>query len=122
MTDPKPPRDPNQLAKSIIDGVTGQQPSPVQGVTGKNSAEVPNMTQRTVLQCLNLNDWKIVAHLPIPLGEMMLSRMYDCGWIEIRGGEKQHTAIRLTPAGLKAMQSVKPKRRLVEIGCKAKGK
>jgi len=31
MTDqhPKPPRDPNQLAKSIIDSVTGQQPSPV---------------------------------------------------------------------------------------------
>jgi hypothetical protein len=31
MTDqhPKPPSDPNQLAKSIIDSVTGQQPSPV---------------------------------------------------------------------------------------------
>jgi hypothetical protein len=29
MTDPKPPRDPNQLAKSIIDTVTGRQPSPV---------------------------------------------------------------------------------------------
>jgi hypothetical protein len=28
MTDPKRP-DPNQLAKSIIDSVTGQQPSPV---------------------------------------------------------------------------------------------
>ena len=108
MTAPKPPPDPNQLAKSIIDNVTGQQPSPVQGVTGKNSAEVPNMTQRTVLQCLSLDDWKIVAHLPIPLGEMMLSRMYDCGWIEIRGDEKQHTAIRLTPAGLKSMRSVKP--------------
>jgi hypothetical protein len=30
MTDhPKRPRDPNQLAKSIIDIATGQQPSPV---------------------------------------------------------------------------------------------
>ena len=30
MTDKHPhPRDPNQLAKSIIDSVTGQQPSPV---------------------------------------------------------------------------------------------
>ena len=29
MTDPKAPRNPNELAKSIIDGVTGQQPSPV---------------------------------------------------------------------------------------------
>ena len=100
--------DPNRLAKSIIDSVTGQQPSPVQEVTGKTSAEVPNMTQRTVLQCLSLDDWKIVAHLPIPLGEMMLSRIYDCGWIEIRGGETQHKAIRLTRAGLKSMRSVKP--------------
>jgi len=86
-------------------------------VTGKTSAEVPNMTQRTILQCLNLDDWKIVAPLPIPVGEMMLIRMCDYGWVETRG-EKQHTAIRLTPAGLKAMQSVKPKRRLVEIGLK----
>ena len=110
MTDqhPKRPSDPNQLAKSVIDRMTGKQPSPVQEVTGKNSTEVPNMTQRTVLQCLSLDDWKIVAHLPIPLGEMMLSRMYDCGWIEIRGGEKHITAIRLTPAGLKSMRLVKP--------------
>ena len=76
-------------------------------MTGKNSAEVPNMTQRTVLQCLNLDDWKIAAHLPVPVGEMMLSRMCECGWIETRG-EKQHMAIKLTPAGLKSMQLVKP--------------
>jgi hypothetical protein len=100
MTDqhPKPPRDPNQLAKSIIDSVTGQQPSPV------NSAEVPNMAQRTVMQCLNLDDWKVVAHLPVPVGELMLSRILDYGWIESRG-EKQRKAIRLTPAGLKALRS-----------------
>jgi hypothetical protein len=29
MSHPKRPRDPNQLAKSIIDIATGQQPSPV---------------------------------------------------------------------------------------------
>jgi hypothetical protein len=29
MTDPKTSRNPNELAKSIIDSVTGQQPSPV---------------------------------------------------------------------------------------------
>jgi hypothetical protein len=106
MTDNTHPHDTNQLAKSIIDSVTGQQPSPVQGMTG-NSAEVPNMTQRTVLQCLNLDDWKIVARLPVSVGERVLRRMCDYGWVETRG-EKQHTAIRLTPAGLKAMQSVKP--------------
>jgi hypothetical protein len=85
----------------------GAQPSPVQGLTGKNSAEVPNMTQRTVLQCLNLDDWKIAAHLPVSVGEMMLRRLCEYGWIETRG-EKQHMAIKLTPVGLKAMQSVKP--------------
>jgi DNA-binding PadR family transcriptional regulator len=40
----------------------------------------------------------------IPAGELMLSRLLHHGWIESRG-EKQHTAIRLTPAGLKAMRS-----------------
>ena len=105
MTDKhKRPQDPNQLAKSIIDSVTGQQPSPVQGVTGKNSAEVPNMSQRTVMQCLSLDDWKVVAHLPVPVGELMLIRILDYGWVESRG-EKQRKAVRLTPAGLKALRS-----------------
>lgn len=71
----------------------------------KNSAEVPNMSQRAVMQYLSLDDWKIVAHLPIPAGEMMLNRIRDHGWIESRR-EKQHTALRLTPAGLEAMRSV----------------
>ena len=75
-----------------------------QEVTGKHSAEFPNMAQRTVMQYLNLDDWKIVARLPIPASELMLSRIRSYGWIEIRG-EKQHTAIKLTPAGLKAMRS-----------------
>ena len=105
ISHPKRPRgDPNQLAKSIIDRVTGQQPSPVQGVTGKNSAEVPNMSQRTVMQCLSLDDWKVIAHLPVPVGELMVNRLLDYGWIESRS-EKQGKAIRLTPAGLKALRS-----------------
>jgi hypothetical protein len=74
-------------------------------VIAKNSAEVPNMSQRAVMQCLGLDDWKIVAHLPIPAGQMMLNRIRDHGWIESRR-EKQHTALRLTPAGLQAMRSV----------------
>jgi hypothetical protein len=74
------------------------------------------MTQRTVLQCLNLGDWKIVAHLHIPVGEMML--MCGFGWVETRG-EKQHMAIRLIPAGLKVMSEAI--RRPVKIGLKAKG-
>jgi hypothetical protein len=34
----------------------------------------------------------------------MLSRIRNYGWIEIRG-EKHHTAIKLTPAGLQATRS-----------------
>ena len=71
-------------------------------MTGKQSAEFPNMAQRAVMQYLSLDDWKVAARLPIPAGELMLSRIRN--WIEIRG-EKHHTAIKLTPAGLQAMRS-----------------
>jgi hypothetical protein len=73
-------------------------------MTGKNADKVLNMSQRTVLQYLSLTDWKLVNRLPIPAGELILSRLAHHGWIEIRG-EKQHTEVRLTPAGLKAMRS-----------------
>ena len=56
------------------------------------------------MQYLSLDDWKIAARLPIPAGELMLSCIGNYGWIEIRR-EKQHTAIKLTLAGLKAMRS-----------------
>jgi hypothetical protein len=88
----------------ILSKDTGEKQKGENELTGKNLAEVPNMAQRTLLQYLSMDDWKIVAHLPIPAGELMLSRLLHYGWIESRG-EKQHTAIRLTPAGLKAMRS-----------------
>ena len=74
-------------------------------MTGKNSVEVPHMRQRTILQHLSLVDWKLVNRLPVSAGEMTLSRLLHHGWIECRG-EKQHTAVKLTPAGLKAMRSL----------------
>ena len=73
-------------------------------MTGKDSAEVPNMRQRTVLQHLSLADWRMIDRLPVSAGEMTLSRLLQHGWIECRG-EKRHAAVRLTPAGLKAMRS-----------------
>ena len=81
-------------------------PKPDEGeeMTGENSAEVPNMRQRTVLQHLSLTDWKKVDRLPVKASELTLSRLLQHGWIESRG-EKQHTAVGLTPAGLKAMRS-----------------
>jgi len=73
-------------------------------MTGKQSAEFPSMAQRAVMQYLSLDDWKIAARLPIPAGELLLNRIRSYGWVEIQG-EKHHTAIRLTPAGLQAMRS-----------------
>jgi hypothetical protein len=73
-------------------------------VTDKDSAEVPNMPQRTVMQCLSLDDWKVVALLPVPVSELMVSRLLEYGWIESRS-EEQGKAIRLTPDGLKALRS-----------------
>ena len=74
-------------------------------MTDKNSGEIPNMPQRAVLQYLSLDNWKIVAHLPVPVGELMLKRIHGYGWIEYRR-ENQHTALRLTPLGLQAMRSL----------------
>jgi hypothetical protein len=70
-------------------------------MTGRHSAEFPNMAQQAVMQYLSLDDWKIAGRLPIPAGKLMLSRMRSFGWIEIRG-KKQHTAIKLAPAGHEA--------------------
>jgi hypothetical protein len=72
-------------------------------MSGKHSADFPNMIQRTLMQYLSLDDWKMAARLPIPAGELLLSRIRNCGWIEIRG-EKQHMAIKLTPAGHHALR------------------
>jgi hypothetical protein len=73
-------------------------------MTSKIFDEVPNMRQRTILQHLSLADWRMVNRLPVSAGEMTLSRLLHHGWIESRG-EKQRAAVRLTPAGLKAMRS-----------------
>jgi hypothetical protein len=63
-----------------------------------------NMRQRAVMQHLSLTDWKLAYRLPIPVGEEMLTRLADHGWIEMRG-EKHQTEVRLTEAGLKKKQS-----------------
>jgi hypothetical protein len=66
------------------------------------------MSQRAVLQCLSLTEWKIAQRLPIPVGELMLSRLALTGWIEVRG-DKNNTEVGLIKAGLKKMQSPIPK-------------
>jgi hypothetical protein len=66
---------------------------------------VPNMSQRAVMQVLSVEGWKVAAHLPVPAGEVLLKRIHEYGWIEIRG-EKYQAAIKLTEVGLAAMRSV----------------
>jgi predicted transcriptional regulator len=56
------------------------------------------------MQHLSLTEWKLANRLPIPAGEMMLSRMVQQGWIEIQGKDR-NTVVRLTEAGLEAMRS-----------------
>ena len=63
-----------------------------------------NMSQRAVMQHLSMTDWKLANRLPIPAGEMMLSRLVSQGWVEIQGKD-HNTVVRLTEAGLKAMRS-----------------
>jgi DNA-binding PadR family transcriptional regulator len=69
-----------------------------------SSAKGPNMTHRAIMQHLKLTDWKLANRLPIPAGEMILSRLVSQGWIEIQGKD-HNTVVRLTEAGLKAMRS-----------------
>jgi len=62
------------------------------------------MRKRTVLQHLSLTEWRIVARLPIPASEMVLTRLVHQGWIDLRGEDKYKEA-KLTDAGLKAIRS-----------------
>ncbi len=64
----------------------------------------PNMSQRTVMQVLSLEEWKLAAHLPVAAGEVRLKRLHEYGWIETRG-EGYQKEIKLTPAALVAMRS-----------------
>jgi hypothetical protein len=63
-----------------------------------------NMSQRAVLQYLSLTEWKVLSHLPVPAGLVMIDRIRDHGWIELRG-MKPRTEIRLTELGLAAMRA-----------------
>lgn len=56
------------------------------------------------MQHLSLTDWKLANRLPIPAGELTMSRLVLHGWIEIQG-EDHNTVARLTAAGLEVMRS-----------------
>jgi hypothetical protein len=68
------------------------------------SVKGPNMTQRAVMQHLSMTEWKLAHRLPIPAGEMTLSRLVLEGWIET-DGKDHNTVARLTEVGFNAMRS-----------------
>jgi hypothetical protein len=61
-------------------------------------------SQRQVMQYLRSGDWNIVAKLPVAATAGALNRLADYGWIERRGGG-QRSEIKLTAAGLAALQT-----------------
>lgn len=63
-----------------------------------------NAMQRQLMQYLRSGDWKLVAKLPVSASPVMLNRIADYGWIERRGGGSR-SEIKLTPAGLVALQT-----------------
>jgi len=89
------------VARWIVDGfMSGLHRSPRKGF----SVEFAEYRPYQPGDDLRYVDWKIAARLPIPAGELLRNRIRTYGWVEIQG-EKHHTAIRLTPAGLQAMRS-----------------
>jgi len=61
-------------------------------------------SQRQVMQYLRAGDWNIVAKLPVAATAGTLRQLTDYGWIERRGGGRR-SEIKLTPAGLAALQA-----------------
>jgi hypothetical protein len=71
-------------------------------VRGKASGV--NAIQRQLMQYLRAGDWVLVSKLPIPVGQGTINRIAEHGWVERRGGGPR-SEIKLTPAGLMALQT-----------------
>ena len=70
----------------------------------KNAGPTVRASQRQLMQHLRSGDWKIVAMLPAAASASTLNQLTDYGWIERRGGGPR-AEIKLTPAGLLALQT-----------------
>jgi hypothetical protein len=71
---------------------------------GQNADRRVRASERQVMQYLRSCDWNIVAELPVAATAGTLRRLTDYGWIERRGGAPR-SEIKLTPAGLAALQA-----------------
>jgi hypothetical protein len=70
----------------------------------KNAGPTVRAGHRQVMEYLRSGDWKIVDMLPVAASAGMLNQLIDYGWIERRGRGHQ-AEIKLTPAGLLALQA-----------------
>ena len=78
-------------------------------------------SQRQVMQYLRAGDWNIVAKLPVAATAGALNRLADYGWIERRGGGPR-SEIKLTAAGLAALQAPIGFGRITKALTRAEGK
>ena len=73
-------------------------------MTGKSPRPTVTAVQRQLMQYLRQGDWKLVTTIPVSASPTTLSRISGYGWIERRGGGPR-AEIKLTPAGLVALQA-----------------
>ena len=69
----------------------------------KGKASGVNAIQRQLMQYLRAGDWVLLSKVPLSIGQGTLNRLAENGWIERRGGGPR-SEIKLTPAGLLALQ------------------
>ena len=70
----------------------------------KGKASGVNAIQRQLMQYLRAGDWVLLSKVPLSIGQGTLNRLAENGWIERRGGGPR-SEIKLTPAGLVALQT-----------------
>jgi len=73
-------------------------------MTDKTPGPTVTAVQRQLMQYLRSGNWKIVAKIPVSASPTTLDRISSYGWIERRGGGPR-SEIKLTPAGLVALQA-----------------
>ena len=69
----------------------------------KGKASGVKAMQRQLMQYLRSSNWVLLSALPVPASQRTLNLLAENGWIERRGGGPR-SEIKLTPAGLLALQ------------------
>jgi hypothetical protein len=70
----------------------------------RGKASGVNAVQRQLMQYLRAGDWVLLSKVPLHVGQRTIIRIAENGWIERRGSGAR-SEIKLTPAGLVALQA-----------------